>query len=368
MTRKTDAGRPHQRARLRYRRRSQAPGTTPGTLVIDEHASPTQMSVLAYGPDDYVEQVLEDLAGLDDLQAKYEVVWLNITGLGDEKLFRALGARLGLHRLVLEDIVNLGQRAKVEFHSDQMFVVLRMAEEDWTATEQVSLILQPGLVVTLQEHAGDCFDPVRTRIQQAMGTMRARAADYLAYAIIDAVMDRYFPALDQAADTLDALEDEVFYSQGQETLLRLHTLKRQLVSVRKAISPHREMLNTLVRDAGAAVDAETVPYLRDCYDHVVRLLELIDAQREVTSDLLQTYLSLVSNRMNEVMKVLTIIATIFIPLSFVAGLYGMNFNPEVSPLNMPELNWFFGYPFALGLMAAVAAGFLVFIRRRGWFG
>ena len=339
----------------------------PGTLVIDETASPTSMSVLAFGPDDYLEQELTDLAAIDDLQSRFEVVWLNINGLGNEHLLRALGSRLDLHRLVLEDIVNLGQRAKVEFHGEQVFVVLRMAEEDWTSTEQVSLILQPGLVVTLQEHTGDCFDPVRTRIRQAMGVIRARSADYLAYAIIDAAVDRFFPALDEAAETLDVLEDEVFYSQNNDTLLRLHTLKRQLVSVRKAITPHREALNTLVRDSGEAIHTETVPYLRDCYDHVVRLLDLVDAQREVASDLLQTYLSLVSNRMNEVMKVLTIIATIFIPLSFVAGLYGMNFDPGVSPLNMPELGWYWGYPFALSLMLAVAVGFLLFIRRQGWF-
>jgi magnesium transporter len=354
------------RTRLHYRRRHQAPGTMPGTLVIDEDAHPSRMTVLAFGPDDYVEHELTDLAEIDELQTKFEVVWLNIDGLGDEQVLRAVGKRLHLHRLALEDMVNLGQRAKVEFHDDHVFVVLRMAEDDWTSTEQISLILQSNLVVTLQERPGDCFEPVRTRIRQAMGVMRARSADYLAYAIIDAVVDRFFPALDQASETLDALEDEVFYDHGNDTLLKLHALKRQLVTVRKAITPHREALNELLRDGGEAIQAETLPYLRDCYDNVIRLGDLIDAQREVASDLLQTYLSLISNKMNEVMKVLTIIATVFIPLSFIAGLYGMNFDPGASVWNMPELGWRFGYPAALAMMGAVAAGLLWFIRRKGW--
>jgi magnesium transporter len=338
----------------------------PGTLVFDPADTLTRVSLLAYGPEAYIEEEIQDISRLGALREEWPVVWLNIDGVGDESVLRDLGEKLTIHRLVLEDIVNVGQRSKAEFYEGQVFVVLRMPEADWAANEQVSLILSPGLVVTVQERVGDCFDPVRDRIRHGKGKIRERGADYLAYAIMDAVVDRYFPALDQAGEALDVIEEQVFASSSSDTLLQLHILKRKLVAVRKAISPHREMLNLVMRDAGENFKPETMPYLRDCYDHVVRLIDLSGAQREVASDLLQTYLSLVSNRMNEVMKVLTIIATLFIPLSFIAGLYGMNFDPGVSPWNMPELGWQFGYPAALLLMGAVAVGLLMFVKRRGW--
>lgn len=351
---------------LHYKRRRAPAGAMPGTLVFDAEAQTTHLSLVAYGPEGYVEEETESLQRLDALLAEWPVVWLNIDGLGNEKILRELGEKLAIHRLVLEDIVNVGQRSKVEFYGDQMFIVLRMPEADWAATEQVSLILRPGLVVTVQEHVGDCLDPVRDRIRHGRGSIRARGPDYLAYALTDAVVDRYFPALDEAGEILDELEGQVFASHASDILVRLHRLKRQLVTVRKAISPHRDMLNTVLRDAGSTIDVETQPYFRDCYDHVVRLIDLSGAQREVASDLLQTYLSLASNRMNEVMKVLTIIATLFIPLSFIAGVYGMNFDPDASRWNMPELGWQLGYPAALLLMGLVAIGLLAFIRRRGW--
>jgi magnesium transporter len=339
----------------------------PGTLVVDSEAPPPRLTALAYGPEAYAEEEVRGLQRLDELSEEWPVVWLNVDGLGDEALLRAIGERLGLHRLVLEDVTNLGQRSKSELYEDRLFIVLRMPTDEDADTEQVSLVLQQALLVTLQQRSGDCFEPVRDRIRHSKGKIRLRGADYLAYALIDAVVDRYFPVLEEAGDTLDALEDRVFGIPTPETLARLHSLKRGLVALRKAIWPHREMLNGLMRDAGSIFADETQPYLRDCYDHVVRLIDLVEAQREVASDLLNSYLSMVSNRMNEVMKVLTIIATIFIPLSFIAGVYGMNFDPTASPWNMPELGWAIGYPAALMLMGLIAAGLLIFIRRRGWF-
>jgi magnesium transporter len=219
---------------------------------------------------------------------------------------------------------------------------------------------------TLQEHPGDCFEAVRDRIRHGKGKIRVRGSDYLAYALMDAAVDQYFPVLDDAGLALDSLEDQVFVQPTPEALARIHSLKRSLVSLRKAIWPYREMLNGLMRDAGSIFADETQPFLRDCYDHVVRLIDLVEAQREVTSDLQNMYLSTVSNRMNEVMKVLTIIATVFIPLSFIAGVYGMNFDPNASRWNMPELGWALGYPAALMLMGLVAGGLLVFVWRKGW--
>jgi magnesium transporter len=338
----------------------------PGTLVIDAEAPPPGLTALAYGPESYIEEEVTDLARIDELRTQWPVVWLDVDSLSDESLLRGIEARLGLHRLVLEDVTNLGQRAKAELYDNVLFIVLRIPEVRRGDTEQVSLLLQDGLLVTVQERPGDCFEAVRDRIRHGKGKIRVRQADYLAYALTDAAVDQYFPVLDEAGVVLDSLEDEVFDEPTPETLEQIHSLKRSLVSLRKAIWPYREMLNVLMRDAGSIFADETQPYLRDCYDHVVRLIDLVEAQREVTSDLLSMYLSTVSNRMNEVMKVLTIIATIFIPLSFIAGVYGMNFDPAASRWNMPELGWAFGYPAALLLMGVVAGGLLAFVSRRGW--
>lgn len=352
---------------LRYHRRRPPPGAMPGTLLIDAEAPPPRLTVLAYGPDSYTEEEVSDLGRLDELCREWPVVWLNVDSLSDEPLLRAIGEHLDLHRLVLEDVVNLGQRSKAEFYDDVLFIVLRIPDVERGDTEQVSLLVRDGLVVTLREHSGDCFEAVRDRIRHSKGKIRVRIADYLAYALLDAAVDHYFPVLDEAGLALDSLEDRVFEEPTPETLEQIHSLKRSLVSLRKAIWPYRELLNTLMRDAGSIFADETQPYLRDCYDHVVRLIDLVEAQREVTSDLQNMYLSTVSNRMNEVMKVLTIIATIFIPLSFIAGVYGMNFDPAASRWNMPELGWALGYPAALMLMGLVAGGLLVFIGRKGWF-
>ena len=354
------------RGGLRYHRRRPPPGAMPGTLVIDADAPPPRLTVLAYGPEDCTEEQVSDLGRLDELCREWPVVWLNVDSLSDEPLLRAIGERLDLHRLVLEDVANLGQRSKAEFYDDVLFIVLRIPDAEGGETEQVSLLVRDGLVVTLQEHSGDCFDGVRDRIRHGKGKIRIRGSDYLAYALIDAAIDQYFPVLDDAGLSLDSLEDQVFDEPTPETLAQIHSLKRSLVSLRKAIWPYREMLNVLMRDAGSVFADETQPYLRDGYDHVVRLIDLVEAQREVTTDLLSMYLSTVSNRMNEVMKVLTIIATIFIPLSFIAGVYGMNFDPAASRWNMPELGWTLGYPAALLLMGVVAGGLLAFVWRRGW--
>jgi magnesium transporter len=354
------------RTGLKYRRRRPPLGSMPGTLVVDHEAPPTEMTVLGYGPESLVEETVTDLDRLADLNENWPVTWLNVTGLGDERQLREIAERLSLHRLVMEDVANLGQRSKAEPFDESLFIVLRMPIGDSSGTEQVSMLLQQGLVVTFQERSGDCFDPVRDRIRTSRGKIRFQGADYLSYALADAVLDQYFPVLEKAGNLLDDLEDEVFNAPTPDTLAHIHSLKRGLVSIRKAVWPHREMINVLLRDGGAFYETETQLYLRDAYDHVVRLIDLVEAQREVAADLLNTYLSSVSNRMNEVMKVLTIIATIFIPLSFIAGLYGMNFDTSISRWNMPELGLAWGYPAALLGMLAVAVGLLVFIRRKGW--
>jgi magnesium transporter len=356
----------HRRSRLRFRRRKVPVGAPPGTLAVDPEAQPPVIRAMAYGPDTLVEKTLTDPAEVRRFGEGAPVRWINVDGLGAPEVLSRLGAEFGVHRLVLEDVVNLGQRAKVDRYGDQLFIVLRMPLPGIHGTEQVSLLVGEGFLLSVQEVSGDAFDPVRERIRNGLGRMRSSGSDYLTYALIDAVIDGYFPVLEGFGDELDALEDEVFGEPDQQTLARMHALKRDLVNLRKAIWPHREMLSSVEREGGDLFTGETRHYLRDAYDHVVRIIDLTEALRDVAADLMNTYLTMVSNRMNEVMKVLTIVATIFIPLGFVAGLYGMNFDTSVSRWNMPELEWAFGYPAVLLFMVLAGVGMLLYMRRRRW--
>ncbi len=357
---------PHRRSRLRFHRRKAPAGSAPGTLVADPGASAPEIRAIAYGPDTMIDEKIAGPDEIRDLLRVHPVTWINVDGLGDTEVLSQVGGVFDAHRLMLEDAINVGQRAKVERFGDQLFTVIRMPVSGHVMTEQVSMLLGPGFVLTMQELPGDSFDHVRARIQQGSGRIRSNGPDYLAYALIDAVVDAYFPVLETLGDELDSLEDEVFGEPDRNTLARLHALKRDLVNLRKAIWPHRDMLVALQREADDLIQEDTRNYLRDAYDHVVRIIDLTEALREVASDLMNTYLTMVSNRMNEVMKVLTIVATTFIPLSFIAGLYGMNFDPSASRWNMPELGWALGYPAVLLLMVAVAVGMLLFVRSRRW--
>ena len=355
-----------RRPRIARLGRYQPPGTSPGLVSYDPEASPSVVRAIGYGPDEIREIESLDIRDLDALRAEWRVVWIDVVGFGRGPELESLREALGLHILAIEDVVNVGQRAKVEAYENELFVIGRMASSENGTTEQVSIFLGEGWLLTVQERAGDPFDPVRERLRQGAPRLRTRGADYLLYALLDAVVDSYFPVLDGIGDELEALEEQVFDAPTQNTAVEIHAIRRQLVGLRKSLNPHREALNTLLRDDHPLVAEDTHPFLRDVYDHALRSAELLDAYREMTGDLGATYMSAISNRMNEVMKVLTIIASIFIPLSFIAGLYGMNFDPSVSGWNMPELGWRFGYPFALGLMAAVGGGFLWYMWRRGW--
>ncbi len=343
-----------------------APGTAPGTLTFDPDAARPSIRLIAYSPDDFVEREIEDLEEIRVERGEWPVIWVNVDGVGHGEVLSQIAEIFQLHMLAVEDVVNVGQRAKVEPYDEDLFIVARMPMGEPPATEQLSIFVGPGYVLTLQEKPGDVFDAVRERIRTGRLRIRSSDPDYLTYALLDAVIDSYFPVLDALAEQLEDLEERVLDSPDKSLVSDIHRIRRTLVGLRRAVGPHREALNTLLRDT-RYIRAETAVFLRDSYDHTIRILDLLDSQREIASDLMSTYLSALSNKMNEVMKVLTIVATIFIPLGFVAGLYGMNFNPEVSPWNMPELNWFFGYPFALGLMAAVAAAFLGLVWRKGWF-
>ncbi|MDB5386274.1 MAG: magnesium and cobalt transport protein CorA, partial [Planctomycetaceae bacterium] len=266
-------------------------------------------------------------------------------------------------------VINVHQRAKLEHYSEHQFLVFHQIEmTDKLLTEQISLFLGKDFVITFQEEPGDCLEPVRERIRNGVGMIRSLGPDYLAYAILDASVDHYFPVLEHFGEQLDDLEQQIISSPETTTMNEIHEIKRQLLTLRRKIWPLRDALNTLVRDPVPQVTEMTRIYLRDCYDHVMRIIDLLEMYRELGSDLLEFQLSSVSYKINEVMRVLTVIATIFIPLTFIAGVYGMNFDPSVSPWNMPELKWYFGYPLAMGLMGAVALGSLYFFYQQGWLG
>lgn len=343
------------------------PGSAPGLLQIDPEAPKPQISVLAYRPESFVDAKLASVAEIKDYLDEWPAVWVNVDGLGDADVLEELGELFGIHRLALEDIVNVGQRPKAEPYQDELYVVLR-APSDATrrGVEQLSLFLGKNFLVTFQESSGDCFDGIRARLRQQETLVRSHPPDFLLYALIDAVIDAYFPKVESLRDRLESIESRILESPDRGSVARLLATKRRVLDLRRAVWPLRDCVSKLQRDAADYVSETTSMYLRDCLDHSLRLVELIELQREHVGDLMSTYMSVVSNRMNEVMKVLTIIATIFIPLSFIAGLYGMNFNSDISRWNMPELNWVGGYPFALSLMAAVAAGMLIYFKRKNW--
>jgi len=298
------------------------------------------------------------------------LTWINVEGLGDAKVIERFGELFGLHRLALEDTVNVHQRAKVEDYGEVLFVVLRMVHGNGggrCGTEQISLFIGENWLLTFQEgHPGDSFDRVRMRIKEGSGKMRHLGTDYLAYALIDAVIDNYYPVLEVYAERLDELEELVTESTGRKVFRMLHDVKADLLVLRRAIWPLREGISLLAREENPRISDNTRVFLRDCYDHVVQVVELVETYRELTADLRDLHMSSISNRINETMRVLTIISTIFIPLTFIAGIYGMNFDPDVSPWNMPELRWYLGYPFSLLLMAITAVGMLIFFYRQGW--
>lgn len=359
-------GRNRKNKRHRSRRSSKV-GLPPGTIQTDPAAEPTRIRVLCYSDSAAEEVVLANLRQLSGLQSRWPRVWIDVTGLGTASVVTDLGHQLKLHPLALEDAVHVHQRAKVDDYGDHLFVVARMSNPgEVHITEQCSFFLRDGLLVTFQERLGDSWDSIRRRILDGRGPLRSRDTDYLAYMLLDAMVDSYFPTLEAIADVLDEYDERLTQRDVQGNFQGLHEIRHQLLALRRAIRPHREMVNELIRDDCPFVREETRFFLRDCFDHVIQLLEMVESYRELTADLREFQMSLVSNRMNEIMKVLTVLSTLFMPVTFIAGVYGMNFDTS-SPWNMPELHWAFGYPFALGLMLASTFGMLYFFWRRGWF-
>ena len=339
-------------------------GLPPGTLTAPAGAhEPKSVHVIHYRPDDLEEADVGSVDEIASLTKREGVTWVNVDGLGDAALLEQIGALFELHPLALEDTLSLRQRPKVDEYEGHLYLVMRMLHfEKVVTTEQVSVFLGPDYVLTFQEHPGDCLEPVRERLRKGTGQLRSRPAGYLMYAIIDSVVDHYFPFLEQVGEVVEQLEDEVMSNPTRQTLSRVHDIKRGLLDVRRSIWPLRDVINGLIRDESPLLGDVAKLYLRDCYDHAVQVLDVVETYRELAGGLMDFYLSSVSNKMNEVMKVLTIIATIFIPLTFVAGIYGMNFE------HMPELKWRCGYAGVWIVMLVMSLGMLAVFRHVGWLG
>jgi magnesium transporter len=342
-------------------------GTSPGTLSVEAGAAKPSVLLIAYGPDKLAEIPDADLETIRGHLGQWPVVWVHVAGLGDVELLRRLGDLFGLHPLALEDVATGPQRPKVEHFDNLVFVIARMLVESRAPrAEQLSLFFGRDFILSFEEIPGDPFEPVRERLRQGHGRLRRSGPDYLAYALLDAVIDQYFVLLDAFDDRIERLDEQIFAGVRRDLGPQIHRLKTELLSCRRAVWPLKDVIYSLWRDETPFVARETQIYLRDCHDHLVHILDLLESYREIAGGLMDVQLAAINNRLNEIMKVLTMIATLFIPLSFIASLYGMNFSPDASPLNMPELRWRFGYPFALSLMTASAAGLLYLFKRKGW--
>ncbi len=354
--------------KLKLRRRANTKlGTAPGTINVDAQSPVPVIDVYRYDANEI--EHFENIRPKDiPAPQANKTIWVNIVGFGDTKVVREVAAKFKIHPLAMEDIVNTHQRPKLEAYEDQLYVVLRMANFDGDLElEQVSLFVGDHYILTWQERAGDCFEPIRLRLQSRQRQVRLQGHDFLAYALIDAVVNSFFPILNEYHDAIDRIEDTLDDPDMRNRIMReLHRLRSNIRLLRRSAQSHQNVIRDLLIHESHVIGAETRLHLRDVSDHALLLIDSLESARDSCTDLQDLYMSTVSMRMNEVMKVLTIIATIFMPLSFIAGLYGMNFSTDASPWNMPETQWTFGYPFVLALMLLVGGTMVVYFRRKEW--
>jgi magnesium transporter len=356
---------------IKMRRRpgklSNGAGRIPGTPVhIGEvKQAKTRISVFKYDPEAYEEKIFQDIeeAGPFLKDGRGKVVWINIDGLHDIDLLTGVGGLFSLHPLVLEDVANTAKRPGIDDYRDYLYMAVKMLTQgaDRIDYEQVSLVLGKGYVISFQEKEGDVFEGIRNRIRENKGRIRKKGADYLAYSLLDAVVDNYYYILEKFGENIEGIEERLSAGEYEESLGNIYSIKREALLLRKAVWPVREVINFLTKGESGLVAKETVVYFRDIYDHVIQVIDTTETFRDMISTLVDIYMSGVSNRMNEVMKTLTIFAAIFIPLTFIAGIYGMNFE------YMPELGWKWGYFAVLGIMSAVTVSLVVFFKKKKWF-
>jgi magnesium transporter len=349
-----------------FRRRSKKSGLPPGVLIHvgEKKVEKTCLTVIDYDQDEFVEKQMETVEECLPFRETSTITWINVDGVHEPEVIQHLGECYGIHPLILEDIMTTSQRPKLEDMGDYLFLVVRMMTnhrgQDEEKFEQVSLVLGSNFVLSFQEDVGDVFDPVRARLRKGKGRLRSQGSDYLAYALLDAIVDGYFFELEKLGDEIEALEDNILHDPKPAAVHRIHQLKREMIFLRKSVWPLREVISRLERRESPLIKESTAIFLKDVYDHTIQVIDTVETFRDMLTGMLDTYLTSVSNRMNEIMKVLTIIATIFIPLTFVAGIYGMNFK------HMPELTWRWGYGFIWVIMAGVALVMIFFFKRKKW--
>ena len=347
------------------RKRSKSEGLPPGTLIHtgERKIETAKITLIDYDKAEYHEREVENIEGCFPFNDKSSVTWININGVHDAEMIEKMGEHLKLHPLLLEDIMDTHQRPKMEDYGDYIFIVLKMlyhnVKKDELEIEQVSLILGSNYVISFQEREGDVFNPIRERIRKGKGKIRKMGASYLAYALMDAIIDHYFVILEGTGDKIEETEEKLIVNPMPETLQTIHNLKREMIFLRKSVWPLREVISGLERTESTLIEESIGIYLRDVYDHTIQVIDTIESFRDMISGMLDIYLSSISNKMNEVMKVLTIIATIFIPLTFIAGIYGMNFY-------IPELELRWGYFAVLFVMAVVGVIMLFYFRKKKW--
>jgi magnesium transporter len=347
-------------------KRSEKAGLPPGTLMYvgSKAAAKLRITVIDYDESAFLEKEVASVEECFPFKDTATVTWINVDGVHDAAVIGELGAKFDIHPLILEDIMTTSQRPKVDDLGNAVFVVLRMIECDAGVTniaaDQLSLVIGPNFVLSFQETPGDCLGPVRERIRGGKGRIRKLGPDFLAYSLIDAVVDNYFFVLEKLGERIDALEEELVVEPRRELLHEIHVLRREMINLRKAVWPLREVVGGLERLETPLIQSTTDLFLRDLYDHTIQVIDTIESFREILTSMIETYLSSVSNRMNEVMKVLTIIATIFIPITFLVGVYGMNFK------FMPEIGWRWGYPLVWVVILGAIGGMLAFFRRKKW--
>ena len=350
----------------RQRRPRTKIGAPPGTLIHvgERKTERVRLHLIDYDAEHLEERELTRVEECQDYRERPTVTWLNIDGLHDIAVIEEVGRCFGIHPLVQEDILNADQRPKLEDYEDYLFLVLKMLQHDpagGVRTEQVSLILGPNFVLSFQEKEGDVFNQVRERLRTNKGRLRKAGPDYLAYTLLDSIIDNYFVIVEELGDSIELMEEELVTAPSPSTLQKIHQFKREMIHLRKSVWPLREVINALQREDPPLVQESTRIFLRDIYDHTIQVAETVENYRDIIAGMLDIYLSSISLRMNEVMKVLTVIATIFIPLTFIAGVYGMNFD------YMPELHWKWAYPTVWGIMIAIGVGMIFYFRKKKWF-
>jgi magnesium transporter len=345
-----------------------SPGARPGSIVVPLDALPPTIRVTCYGPEKLEDHPDCSLELALKLRGKHPVMWVDIVGMGDANLFEQVGRDFGIHRLALEDVVTIPQRSKVENYTDHLFVVVQAPRRGKKHTfEQVSFFIGKDFIISWRQSPSTCFETIRHRMQFTGRAMRELGTDYLLYAMLDAMIDSYFPTLERIGELVDQIDDELERGPSRTMISRIHGIRHDVRLMRRIVWPMREAVNELATRYEWLIGKETSVYLRDCQDHTIQILDTLENHRDACSDLRDFYASEINNRMNEIIKVLTIISTIFMPLGFVAGVYGMNFDTS-SPWNMPELEWRFGYPTVMLFMLLVATCQLLFFWWKGWFG